>query len=162
MGFLYSDEKIAQMKAEWAADHPEPPKPPTHAERLCELARANPNAKVKDLAFAAERSTGWVRKILRQNNITLVKPPKKPRLRIKASTLCHACGHPKGGRRALSQREQSHCLGHVRHLHWSNPNSYVCTTRHCLSFNYDDNGQPVACECPDFVVPQPEQTEKGE
>jgi hypothetical protein len=157
MGSLYSDEEIERMRARYAAEHPEPPKPPTHAERLCAFARANLNAKVRDLAFATERSPAWVRRVLKQNGITLIKPPKRQRLRIKASTPCAACGHVKGGRRAISMREQSHCVGNVRHLHWSNPASYVCTTRHCLSFDYDAEGKPVACICSDFVLPQPEQ-----
>jgi hypothetical protein len=156
MGFLYSEEKIEQMKRDWAAEHPEPPKPPTHAERLCALARANLTAKVKDLAFAAERSPAWVSRTLKNAGIVLIKPPKKHRLRIKSSTPCAACGHVKGGRRAISMREQTHCVGGIRHLHWSNPASYVCTTRHCLSFDYDAEGKPVACVCDDFVLPQPE------
>jgi hypothetical protein len=162
MGFLFSEEKIEQMKRDWEAQHPEPPRPPTHAERLCALARANLSAKVRDLAFAAERSPSWVRRTLKNAGVVLIKPQKKSRLRIKASTPCAACGHPRGGKLATSRREQTHCVGGVRHLHWSNPASYVCTTRHCMSFNYDTNGQPVACECPDFVLPQPEQPEKGD
>ena len=149
MGFLYSDEKIAQMKAAWAAAHPEPPKPPTHAERLCELARANATARVKDLAFAAERSTGWVRRVLKQNNVVLIKPPKK--LKIKASTLCQ-CGHPRGGLQRIYAGLPSHCTGGVRHLHWSNPASYTCNTRHCLV---------EGCGCVDFVSQPKQEGEKS-
>jgi hypothetical protein len=154
MGSLFTPEEIAEMRAKWAAEHPEPPKPPTHAERLCALARANLNAKVKDLAFAAERSPAWVRRTLKQAGITLIKPPKKRRLRIKASTPCAACGHPLGGKLAISMRQQTHCTGNVRHGHWSNENSYICDKKHCVSFNYDAEGKPVACPCDDFVAPQ--------
>jgi hypothetical protein len=160
MGFLFSEEKIEQMKRAWASEHPEPPKPPTHAERLCALARANLDAKVKDLAFAAERSPGWVRRTLKQAGIVLIKPPKKSRLKLKASASCSACGHPLGGKLAMSMRQQTHCIGGIRHGHWSNPSSYVCDKRHCLSFDFDAEGKPVACECSDFVAPQQEQTER--
>lgn len=158
MGFLYSDEEIADMKRKWAAEHPTPEAP---AEALCRVARANLDMKIKDLALASEKSCSWVRHVLRQNNIVLVKPPKKRRLRIKASTPCAACGHPLGGKLAISRREQTHCIGNVRHGHWSNPNSYICTTRHCMSFDYDAEGKPVPCPCDDFVLPQTEQT-KGD
>jgi hypothetical protein len=161
MGFLFPEEEIAEMKRKWAAEHPEPPKPPTHAEILCRIAREDPTLTVATLADAAERSPAWVRRVLRQNGIVLIKPQKKRRLRIKASTPCAACGHPRGGKLAMSMRQQTHCVSGIRHGHWSNENSYVCTTRHCLSFNYDAEGKPVACPCDDFVLTQPEQT-KGD
>jgi hypothetical protein len=149
MGFLYSDEEMKQMRADWAREHPEPP---SHAEKLVALVRANPTAKVKDLAFAAGRSPAWVRRVMKQNGIVLIKPPKKPRVKAKATTLCARCNHPRGGRRAISYCLPSHCVLGTRHGHWSNVASYTCSTRHCLV---------EGCGCPDFV-PQPEQAEKGE
>ncbi len=156
MGSLFTAEKIEAMREKYEREHPAPETP---AEALCRVARANLDAKVKDLAFAAERSPAWARRVLRQAGIVLIKPPKKRRLKLKASTPCSACGHPRGGKLAISMRQQTHCTGNVRHLHWSNQNSYVCTTRHCMSFDFDNNGQPVACVCPDFVPPLPEQVE---
>lgn len=153
MATLISKKTIKALHEKYEREHPAPETP---AEALCRVARANLDAKVKDLAFAAERSPAWVCRVLKQNGIVLIKPPRKRRMKIKASTLCAACGHPRGGNLAISMREQSHCIGGIRHGHWSNPNSYVCTMRHCLSFNYDAEGKPVACACADFAAPQQE------
>jgi hypothetical protein len=74
MAYLIPESRIQALREKYEREHPTPP---THAERLCALARENLNASVKDLAHAAERSPAWVRRILRQNGITLIKPVKK-------------------------------------------------------------------------------------
>jgi hypothetical protein len=156
MPSLIPEEDLQRAREKYAREHPAPP---THAEILCRVAREDLSLTVAQLADAAERSRSWVRRTLKQNGIVLIKPPKKRRIRVKCGALCAACGHPLGGRLAMNMRQQTHCIGNIRHLHWSNPNSYVCDKRHCLSFNYDAEGKPVACECPDFVAPAEVQTQ---
>jgi hypothetical protein len=153
MATLIPEAELQRACEKYEREHPVPP---THAERLCELARANLDAKVKDLAFAADRSPGWVRRILRLNGIVLLKPAKKRRVKVKSNTLCGMCGHPRGGPRARGLGLPSHCTPGTTHGHWSNPAAYVCDKRHCLAFNFVD-GKQVACGCPDFVAPQAEQ-----
>ena len=78
---------------------------------------------------------GLGKKIVRQNNITLVKPPK-PRLRSRpvryatyAAIRKADAGHFPSANNRIALATSSSALVESK--------SYVCTTRHCLSFNYD-------------------------
>jgi len=148
---LIPEEDLQRAREKYLRENPVPP---THAEILCRIAREDPTLTVAQLADAAERSRSWVRKVLRQNGIVLIKPAKKHRVKIKASTLCGMCGHPRGGARAITFGLPSHCVPGTQHGHWSNPATYICDKRHCRAFNLVD-GKAIPCGCPDFVPPQP-------
>jgi hypothetical protein len=87
----------------------------------------------------------WVRKVLKNAGVVFRK--KQPRPKVLASTEGARCGHAKGGPRALSLHQDSHCVGGWIHIpgHWSNPGSrYICESPHCTVDN---------CDCKGFVRP---------
>jgi hypothetical protein len=81
-----------------------------HAERLIWLARLHPEASVTELAFAAERSEAWTRKVLKQAGLTAAKTTRvqKPATNKRDATLC-LCGH----------RRDQHCRGVASCTHWN-------------------------------------------
>jgi hypothetical protein len=137
MATLIPEETIEALREKYEREHPAPETP---AEALCRVARANPDASLADLSFAAERSEAWVRKTLKAAGIVLVKPQRQRRMKVKPSTTCAHCGHPRGSDRARSFHRPAHCVTGTRHGHWSNPAAYNCTAAHCL-----------VCDCPEFV-----------
>jgi hypothetical protein len=151
MSFLIPEEEIRTLQEKYEREHRTPAQILVRVARDPEFA----GATVAELATAAERSQSWVRRTLKAAGIVPVKPPRRQRLRIKAGTLCAMCGHPRGGVKAITLRLASHCIPGTQHGHWSNPATYVCDKRHCLSFNFVD-GKAVPCGCPDFVPPQRE------
>jgi hypothetical protein len=142
MTFLIPEDDVQRMREEYALAHPTP------AMLLVRHFKAHPGASISELAATSGFSKGWVRKTLRLAGIEL-PARKRRRPKVLASTPCDRCHHAKGGPRALSLHQESHCVGGWIHIpgHWSNPGSrYICESPHCID----------GCDCPGFVAPKPD------
>jgi hypothetical protein len=164
MSSLFSQEELDQMHERYEREHPIPE---TKAEALCRVARANCDATVAELAEAAERSSSWVRRILKQAGITPAKALRLPRSAVAKPRAKHAnlstpcarpgCAHSKSDH-CWTQGKRRHGAGQFAH-HFSLRDGtesgwYQCVSNHCLTAPYNgETGKIEPCMCPEYVDP---------
>lgn len=135
---LIDPEALRASQAKYFAEHPTP------QMVLIAHAQAHPELTAKQLGKFVGFGAAWARKVLKQANVPYSGRKLPPK--ITAATLCKRCSHAKGGARALSLHQESHCEGGWIHIpgHWSNPGSkYICETAHCIP----------GCDCKGFQKP---------
>jgi hypothetical protein len=101
--------------------------PAERAERIVQVAKANPDALLADLALACERSEAWTRKVLKQAGIVPATRPRAPRSqkpagRNRDATVCR-CSH----------RRDEHCPPKFCNHHRRSPIGVTFKlVEHCL------------------------------